>query len=89
MSVEAHDTAPPSRSYMLYRCEYRAFFYILTTIISRIQSNQAVKNKGEEKGKSEDSGLTEEAASIALTAAWNTFLGSLRLVVPLSTMLLS
>lgn len=35
------------------------------------------------------SALTEEAASMALTAAWNTFLGSLRLVVPLSTMLLS
>lgn len=34
-------------------------------------------------------GLTEEAASIALTAAWKTFLGSRRLVVPLSTMLLS
>lgn len=33
--------------------------------------------------------LTEEAASIALTAAWKTFLGRRRLVVPLSTMLLS
>ena len=33
--------------------------------------------------------LTEEAASIALTAAWKTFLGSRRLVVPLSTILLS
>jgi len=34
-------------------------------------------------------GLTEEAASMALTAAWKTFLGRRRLVVPLSTMLLS
>lgn len=42
-----------------------------------------------ENGKSGASRLTEEAASMALTAAWNTFLGSLRLVVPLSTMLLS
>lgn len=36
-----------------------------------------------------EGGLTEEAASMALTAAWNTFFGRRRLVVPLSTMLLS
>lgn len=33
--------------------------------------------------------LTEEAALMDLTAASNTFLGKRRLVVPLSTMLLS
>lgn len=33
--------------------------------------------------------LTEEAALMDLTAASNTFLGNRRLVVPLSTMLLS
>lgn len=51
------------------------------------QNNREGEWEREEKKYEE--GLTDEAASMAFTAAWNTLRGSRRLVVPLSTMLLS
>lgn len=60
--------------------QYFSFFY------AAYERKQRGKKRTEEKRREV---LTEEAASMAFTAAWKTLRGSRRLVVPLSTILLS